>query len=86
MPQQYRATAKEHYCYWFMHRNKLYCHNRLNLENSMKITTKIRIIGRKTDEGWSYMNDAIITQLLDIKLLPTRFREIKTISRLLSKT
>ena len=26
----------------------------MNLENSMKITTKIRIIGRKTDEGWSY--------------------------------
>lgn len=54
MPQQYRATAKEHYYDWFMHRNKLYCHNRLNLGNSMKITTKIRIIGRKTDEGWSY--------------------------------
>ena len=52
MSQHDPAMAKEHYD-WYKHRNNQCCHNRLILENSIKMT-KIRFTEWKTDKGWSY--------------------------------
>ena len=53
MPEHDQTTAKEHFYESYKHRKNECCHNRLILEDSIKIT-KIRIMEWKTDEGWSY--------------------------------
>ena len=43
MPEHGQTTANRHFSESYTHRNNQYCYNRLNLENSIKIS-KTRIM------------------------------------------
>ena len=56
MSQHDQTTPKNYYFDWYMHSNNQYCYNHLIFRKGYKNykNTKIRILGSKADEGWSY--------------------------------